>query len=741
VTLGRPLANVTVRVLDEALEPVPVGVPGELCVAGAGLAHGYVDRPDLTAERFVPDPIGRTPGARLYRTGDRVRYRSDGIFEFLGRFDHQLKVRGVRVEAGEVEALLRQHPQVRAAVVTATARSGGHPLLAAYVVPGEPAPSDVDLRRHLAAHLPASVLPSAFCFLPALLITPNGKVDRRALPAPTLADAGRTMTAPRTETERLLVEMWTDALRIADIGVDDDFFALGGHSLAAARLASRLRESFGVELPVRAVFETPTIAGLARLIDRRRRAAQGSERLPLVTVPREGPLPLSFAQQGFWLLEQLEPGNPIYVNAEIIRLRGPFSAREFAEALTGTVARHEVLRTTFHTIDGEPRQIVEPPWPVDVPVVDLVRFPPRGREAAAASFARAEARRPFDLTRAPLVRATVLRLSPTEHIVLFSVHHVVADLWSIGVLMTELSAGYRAARAGAMPSLPDLPVQYGDYAVWERLRWREEALDAAVARRRGQIGDDIAELDLPTDRPRGLSPRLVGARRSIQLPAELMTRVRESGRQQGATLFMSLVAALETLLHLYTGQEGIAIAVPVANREEPATEGLIGYFVNHVIVATRFDGDPTCRELLARARTATLDALDQQDLPFEEFIRRLRPERRGSHTPLHRVLFNLMNVANVRLELPGIHVEVAPPAAVGTARFDLQWTFVDHGDSVSGELEYDRELFDPATAERMTSQFVRLLQAFVDSPDRRLATLGLMSAAQESLALAFNEPI
>ena len=740
VTLGRPLANVTIRVVDEALQPVPVGVPGELCVAGAGLAHGYVDRPDLTAQRFVPDPLGTTAGARLYRTGDRVRYRNDGILEFLGRFDHQLKLHGVRVEAGEIETLLRQHPQVRAAVVAATTRPGGRQLITAHVVPEDPAPSEADLRRHLAAFLPAAVLPSAFCFLPALPMTPNGKIDRRALPVPTFVDAGRVIAAPRTETERLLVEMWTDALGTTGIGVDDDFFALGGHSLAAARLASRLRESFGIEVPVRAVFEEPTIASLAKLIDRRRRAAHVSERLPLAKVARDGPLPLSFAQQGFWLLEQLEPGNPIYVNPEVIRLQGPFSAGAFARALTATVARHEVLRTTFDAAEGAPRQIVGAARPFDVPVVDLERLPPRSREAAATSCARTEARRAFDLARGPLMRATVLRFAADEHIVLFTIHHVVADLWSVGVLTTELSAGYRAALAGRPTSLPDLPLQYADYAVWERRRWQDDVLDAAVARRRAQIGD-IAELELPTDRPRGLSPRFVGARQAIPLPEDLVARVREAGRRQGATLFMSLVAVLQTLLHLYTGQDAIAIAVPVANRDEPATEGLIGYFVNHVIVATRFDGNPTWREILARARAATLDALDQQDLPFEEFVRRLRPERRGSHTPLHRVLFNLMNVAGVRLDLPGVGAEVAPPTAVGTTRFDLQWTFVDAGDRASGELEYDRELWDPVTAERMTAHFIGLLHAFVDSPDHRLATLSLMSAAQESLALAFNEPL
>ena len=737
VTLGQPLPNVTVRVLDEALQPVPAGVTGELCVAGRGLAQAYVGRPDLTADRFVPDPLGDTPGGRLYRTGDRVRYREDGTLEFLGRFDQQLKLHGVRIEAGEIEAHLRRHPLVRAAVVTTVRRPA--PVLVAYVVTANPAPAESDLRQHLAAHVPATVLPSAFVFLAALPLTPNGKVDYRALPPPRPDEAERALVEPRTETERLLVELWTSALGRA-VGVEDDFFALGGHSLAAARLAARLRETFGVELPVRAVFEAPTVAGLARLIDARRRALAQDEGPPLVKVPRNGPMPVSFAQRGFWLLDQLEPGNATYANAEVVRMRGPFSARAFAQALSQTVARHEVLRTTFAAVAGEPRQIIGPARPVEVPVVDLEALPLPRRDAAASALARAEARAPFDLTRGPLLRATALRLDPDDHVVLFTMHHMISDLWSVGVLMGELSAGYRAAREGVAAELPELPVQYADYAAWERELWTSETLDRAVARRRAQIGA-VSAVELPTDHPRPLSPRFVGASQPIPLSEAFLARARQAGQREGVTPFMSMLAVLQTLMHLYTGEESILVAVPVANRGEPALAGLMGYFVNHVVVATRFDGDPTCREILARVRTAALDALDQQDLPFEEFVRRVRPERQGSHTPLHRVLFNLVNVPGMRLDLGDVIAEVAPPAELQTAKYELQWAFADTGDALTGVLGYDRELFEEATASRMAADFARLAEAFIDTPDRKLATLKLMTATQESLALAFNEPL
>jgi len=614
-------------------------------------------------------------------------------------------------------------------------------VLVAYVVTDAPAPSDAELRQHLAAHLPSTVLPTAFCFLPALPITPNGKLDRRALPMPDLIDALRAIVEPRTETERLVIEMWTEALGVTGISVDDDFFAVGGHSIVAARLASRLREAFAVDLPVRAMFEAPTVAQLGRLIDERRRSRDDEGRPALVAVERGGPMPLSFAQQGFWLLEQFEPERPIYANPEIVRFQGALSVPAFAQTLDAIVGRHESLRTTFRAIDGEPRQIIEAARPVDVPVIDLQALPPARREAAAAALARAEAHVPFDLTRGPMLRVTILRIAADEHIVHFTMHHIVSDLWSIGVLMSEVSAGYRAALAGEALVLPDLPVQYADYAAWERVRWNERTLDETIARRLAQTGDVTSELNLPTDRPRALTPRFVAARQQIALPDDLLERIRLAGRRDGVTLFMSMLAALQTLLHLYTGQRSILVAVPVANRDEHATQGLIGYFVNHVVIVTRFDGEPTCRELLARVRTATLDALDHQDLPFEEFVRRVRPERQGSHTPLHRVVFNVVNVPDTRLELPGLRAEVVTPAARERGLFDLNWAFADNGERVTGLLEYDRELFDPSTADRMAADYMRLLEAFADTPDRPLGTLNLMTSTQESLALAFNEAL
>ncbi len=741
VALGRPLTDVRLAVLDRALQPVPLGVSGELCVSGIGLAHGYIGRSDLTADRFVPDPYSDDPGARLYRTGDRVRYRADGVLEFLGRFDHQLKLHGVRIESGEIEALLRRHPQVRAAVVVALPKAGVRRPLVAYVVPADLAPTDADLREHLAAHLPSTVLPNVFCFLDALPISANGKIDRRALPVPDLVDEERTIAEPATHTEHLLSEMWSETLTLPQVSVDDDFFALGGNSLAATRLASRLRDAFDVDLPVRAVFEAPTIATLARYIDERRRERRGDELPALMTVERGGPLPVSFAQQSLWLLEQFEPANSIYVNTEVVRFRGPFVVDAFAQSLTAIVARHEVLRTTFQTVDGEPRQVIGEPWALDLPLTDLASLPPDEREMRAEELAKAEAARPCDLSTGPLLRVSILRMGAGDHIVLFTMHHIVFDLWSMDVLLSELGAGYRVALAGRTAHLPDLPIQYADYAAWERRRWSDGALDRAIERRRAQIGGTVEDLNLPTDRPRGLTPRFVGGSHELLLPAGLLERLQQTGRRAGVTLFMSLLAGLETLLHLYTGQESILVAVPVANRDAPGTDRLIGFFINHVVVVSRFDGNPTCREILGRIRTATLDAFDHQDLPFEEFVRRLRPERQGSHAPLHRVLFNLLNLPDTLFDLPGIQAELPLRTARDTTKYDLRWGFIESEGRMTGLLEYDRELFDPPMIERMAADYVRLLEAFVETPERAVESLNLMTRTQETLALSFNEPI
>jgi len=746
IPLGQPVRNVRLSIVDAADQLVPVGVSGELCVGGPGLSHGYLDRAADMADLFRPDPGSTAPGARLYRTGDRVRYRGDGVFEFLGRFDQQIKMHGIRIEIGEIERLLRHHPRVHAAVVVAGSGSSTDRSLVAYIVPKDPLPKDPvpderELRAHLAAHLPRAVLPGAFCFLPALPVTTNGKVDRRALPAPASREARGAGAAARSDTERLVIELWSDVLDAAVIGRDDDFFEMGGHSMSAARVASRLQEAFDVDVPVRTIFEASTPASLARAIDSRRHERRRDPMPPLVRAAREGPVDLSFAQVGFWLLQQFDAQSAAYVNSEVLRLSGDLSPRALAAALSMVVARHESLRTAFIAIGGQPKQVVEPARPVRIPLIDLEAMPSAVREKRAASLGRHEGRRPFDLTRSPLLRVTVLRLGAQDHVLLFTMHHLVADAWSMGLLMEEVSAGYRAVLAGDEPSLPTLPLQYADYSIWQRARWSESALDQAVARRRQQFGGDVPELDLPADRPRPAIPAFTGARHRLSIADDLLAQTRRLGRREGVTPFMSLLAVLKTVLHLYTGQMCVLVAAPVANRALDATDRLLGLFINHVLLVTRFDDDPNGRQLLARVRASTLDAFDDQDLPFDELIRRLRPGRQGSYTPLARVLFNFVAAPRMQLDLPALDVRPAPFSTPYRPRFDMEWTFMDAGDRIAGTIGYDADLFNPSTVERMTNDFTRVLRTFADAPDRPISSLDLMTATQASLALAFNAPL
>lgn len=751
IPLGRAVRNVSLYVLDDQGELVPPGVMGELSVGGTGVGHGYFNRAGEMADAFRPDPFSLSPGARLYRTGDRVRARGSGVLEFHGRFDQQIKRHGIRIEIGEIERLLRQHPRVREAIVTAPANATETSPLVAYVVPDDPPPSDIELRQYLLRHLPPAVLPDAFCQLAAMPVSANGKIDRRALPTAPLASPAVGAAVAHSQTEHLVIDIWAEVLGRTAIGPDDDFFEIGGHSLSAARVASRLEEAFEVEVPVRALFDASTPRQLARAIDERRRERHGerqgsglqeSGQPPLASVARDGPLALSFAQQGFWLVQQIDPASPIFVNPEILRLRGPLSVPALASALTATVARHEALRTIFISTDGVPRQLVEPPRPVRVPVVDLQAMSFPARDARAARLGRREGRRPFDLTHGPLLRVIVIRLVEGDHVVLCTMHHLAADAWSMYVLMQEVSVGYQAALAGEAPALPALPVQYADYAVWQRARWNDEALDRVVAERRAQFGGTVTALDLPADRPRPGRPAFAGARHRVPIAGELMTALRHASRREGTTMFMSLLAVLKGVLVLCTGQRTIAVAAPAANRTMPSTERLIGLFINHLLLVTRIDDDSTCRELLARVRASTLDAFDRQDLPFEELVRRLWPGRQSSQTPLVRVLFNVVNVPRTALALPGVRVEPPPFGTAHRPRFDLEWTFLEAEDgAMTGSIGYDTELFDAATIEQMAADYVRVLRAFVDAPDQRLSSLASMTDTQASLALAFNEPL
>ncbi|MFL5384881.1 MAG: amino acid adenylation domain-containing protein, partial [Longimicrobiaceae bacterium] len=734
IPIGRPVANSTAYVLDRSGRPCPLGVPGELYAGGDGVARGYLGRPALTAERFVPDPFAAEPGARLYRTGDRVRRREDGTLEFLGRIDQQVKVRGFRVEPGEVEAALKAHPTVGDAVVAARADGGGEKRLVAYVVARNGvAPDPAELRATLATRLPRHLVPSAFVVLDAIPLTPNGKIDRRALPAPQAESEAHA--GPRTPAEEMLAGIYATLLGVERVGADDDFFRLGGHSLLATQLASRVRRAFGADVPLRTVFEAPTPRALAARLGAA--AAGAPEPLPaLAPIPRGGALPLSFAQERLWFLEHLLPGRGLYNMPVRHRLEGPVDADALRRALAAVVARHEALRARYVEIDGAPVQEVMPPWPIDLPVVEVAD------DAEAEAWLAAEAWRPFDLERGPLVRAALLTRSEREHVLALNVHHSAGDGWSWGLLLRDLSTAYRAALRGDDPHLPPLELQYADFAAWQRGWLAGERLEAQLAYWRGALEGAPRLLELPTDRPRPPLPANRGALLPFSLGAGLTRRVHALAAREGATLFMTLLAAFQAVLARWSGQRDVVVGSPIAGRHHGEAEEIAGFFVNTLPLRARLEGDPGFRALLAQVRRATLDAWAHQDLPFERMVEELRVERSLSHAPVFQVLFGLQNMPPAELALEGVRAEELE-VEVRAAKFDLSVELREADGRVTGGIEYDADLFDRATVERLAGHFRILLEAVCADPDAHPLQADLLTEADRERLGAWStgEPV
>jgi amino acid adenylation domain-containing protein len=729
-TIGRPISNTRAYVLGAALQPMPAGVPGELYLGGRGLARGYLGRPGLTAERFVPDPFSSEPGARLYRTGDRARWRADGTLEYLGRLDAQVKVRGFRIELGEVEAALRRNPGVTDCVVLAREDAPGDRRLVAYVVGG----ADADaLRAHLRQSLPEYMVPGAFVALEALPLTPNGKLDRKALPAPDLASAEETYVAPRTPVEEVLAGIWAEVLRLERVGVEESFFDLGGHSLLATRVVSRIRAVFGVELPLRALFEGPTIAEMAGRVEEMRRA-ELPVLPPVLPTGRTGALPLSFAQERLWFIDQLEPGSAVYNIPAARRLGGSLDQAALERALGEIVRRHDALRTVFAEVDGSPVQVVAPFGGFALSIDDLSRIADGDREAAVRRRTGEEARRPFDLSRGPLFRATLLRLGGEDHVLLLSMHHIVSDGWSMGVLFRELATLYEAYRDGGESSLPELAVQYADYAVWQREQLEGEVLDRQLSYWTEQLAGAPELLELPTDHPRPAVGTYQGATVPVNFSPELLQRLQALGRSEGATLYMTLLGAFQVLLSKYSGGEDVVVGSPIAGRTRGEVEALIGFFVNTLVLRTDLSGDPSFREVLRRVRAVTLGAYEHQEVPFEKLVAELQPERSMSHSPLFQVMFTLQNAGGGGSALPGLRVS-GVGAEVASAKFDLNLAFAADSRALRAVLEYRTDLFEPGTIQRMLSHLERVLEQVAADADVRLSRLELLSAQERGLVV------
>ncbi|MFG2285699.1 amino acid adenylation domain-containing protein [Streptomyces sp. NPDC048595] len=730
--IGRPLDNMRAYVLGSGLLPVPAGAVGELYLAGAGLARGYLGRPDGTAERFVADPYGPA-GSRMYRTGDLARRRADGQLEFVGRADDQVKIRGFRIEPGEIEIALARFPSVGRATVMVREDRPGDKRLVAYVVaaPGAAITTSA-LRDGLAAQLPDYMVPSSFVVLDELPLTANGKVDRRALPAPADTTAGGR--PPRDEREAELCAAYAEVLGLETVGIDDDFFDLGGHSLLATRLVSRLRALLGVELTIRTLFETRTVARLnAQLKD-----SAGAERRPALTpMPRPERIPLSSAQSRLWFLHRLEGPSPTYNIIRGLRLSGALDRGALEAALGDVVARHDALRTVFAETAGVAEQRVlglsAAPQPLH-----YVRTDADGFDAAFT----AAARHSFDLTAETPLRATLFALGPDEHVLLLLLHHIAGDGWSMRPLGHDLAEAYAARRAGHEPSWAPLPVQYVDYTLWQReLLGSEDDPESTVSRQldhwRTALADLPEQIALPTDRPRPSEATYLGDEVTVRMGSELHRRLSELAREHEASLFMVLQAGLAALLNRLGSGTDIPIGSPIAGRTDEGLDDLIGFFVNTLVLRTDVSGDPTFRELLGRVQETDLAAYANQDVPFERLVEVLNPERSLARQPLFQVLLALQNVPPAERGLEGLATEVVT-AGAGVAKFDFSIALMENRtpqgepDGITGVVEYNTDIFDARTVETIMVRLERLLAAAVADPDRPVSDIDLLERAEHN---------
>ncbi|WP_369392748.1 amino acid adenylation domain-containing protein [Streptomyces sp. CG1] len=734
VPIGRPLWNTRVYALDAFLRPVPVGVVGELYLAGRQLARGYLNRAGLTAERFVADPFG-VPGSRMYRTGDLVRWRADGSLEYLGRADDQVKVRGFRIELGEIEAVLAGDPLVgQVAVVVREDRPGDKRLVAYVTADSVVAPDVVVLRERAVERLPEYMVPSAFVVLDVLPLTPNGKLDRKALPAPEFVEAGAGR-APRTPEEEALCGVFAEVLGLEKVSIDDNFFELGGHSLLATRVISRVRSVLGVELAIRTLFEVPTVAGLA---DRLGGDTGSVPRVALRPVVRPQRVPVSFAQRRLWFLGRLEGPSATYNIPFVVRLSGGLDVEALRAAFGDVVGRHESLRTVFPEVDGEPYQrVLEPAEAASVlSVVDS------SAEAVASDVASAS-RWVFDLTSELPVRAWLFRVAPEEHVLLAVVHHIAGDGWSMGPLARDVAAAYAARRAGQAPDWEELPVQYADYTLWQReVLGSEEEPGSVISRQLEYWKQALAglpdQLELPFDRPRQPVSSYQGATVGVRISPVVHQRLAALARTRQASVFMAVQAGIAALLNRLGAGTDIPIGSPIAGRTDEALEDLIGFFVNTLVLRTDVSGRPTFAELLDRVRATDLAAYEHQDLPFERLVEVVNPARSMARHPLFQVMLAFQTAAGMELDMPGVDTTVEPVDA-GTAKFDLSFSLTEHftGDGVAegitGTLEYATDLFDRATVEGIVERLVRLLERAVGSPDVPVGQLDVLGGSEREL--------
>lgn len=722
VTIGKPLSGYRLYVLDHCLDPRPIGVAGDLYIAGEALARGYLKRSGLTAERFVADPFDG-PASRMYRTGDLARWQHHGTLEFLGRGDQQIKLRGFRIELGEIEAVLKSQPGISQAAVIVREDAASGKELVGYLVPsGEEIPDSSSLRRDLSTRLPDYMVPSAFVSLPALPLTPNGKLDRRALPAPERKT--ESYRAPRTPEEEILCDIFADVLSVERVGVDDNFFALGGHSLTATRLVSQIRAKMEIDVPLKLLFEAPNVGQLAPHLRGAHKA-----RIPLLRQERPARLPLSNSQQRLWFIDQLEGSSAQYNLPEALRLRGELDVPALRQSIQTIIQRHETLRTHFAYADGAPFQVVEAELKAELPVEDISTSPESEQRTRVLAALNQEFERPFDLSRGPLFRMRLFKLGERDYIFLRTLHHIISDGWSQAVFNNEFMQLYEAYHKGEPNPLQPLTVQYADYAIWQRRWLTEEKVASDLEYWKKQLASIPEQLELPKDRPRQ-ARRTYGADVcSITVPAKTLAALKRVGHGYDATLYMTLLSTFALLLQRYSGQDDIVVGSPIANRQDSQLEQLIGFFVNSLIMRVRMNAGQSFPELLAAVRGTALEAYQHQDLPFERLVEELSPERRLNAAPIFQVVFALQNAPMAAEEVRDLQVE-AVPADEPRVRIDLEVHAVEHNGVLDFHWLYSRDLFDRWRMEQMAAHYLRLLEAVADNSRRQVADFDLLSSSE-----------
>ncbi|MGD9898611.1 MAG: amino acid adenylation domain-containing protein [Calditrichaceae bacterium] len=738
IPIGKPIDNVRAYTLNEQFYPQPQGVPGELCISSPGIARGYLNNPGLTAEKFIPDPFSDQPGSRLYRSGDIVRSIGDGNLAFIGRIDDQVKIRGFRIEPGEIESVLSNHKDLKKVVVTVFEKTPGEKALIAYYMPEfEKNPDAESLKCYLKEHLPEYMIPVYYIAMNQFPVSSSGKIDRAALAVPEGADLIRDdkYAAPGNQVDELLTSAWSKILGIEKIGIHDNFFDLGGHSLTATRLASRIRDIFAVEISLPDFFSNPTIAALAKQIGNIRDDRNDQDIPALAPEKRDAETPLSFSQQRLWFLDQLAPGNAYYNIPSALHLHGHIDLGIFERCLNQIIVRHEILRTVFKSEKGHPHQVILPELKIKIENLDLSGIPDDEKHLKSQKITAEDARQSFNLESGPLLRAKIIKLKSDDHILLITIHHIIADGWSIGVLLNEFASLYKAFKEKKESPLDALPIQYADFSIWQRNWLQGEKLKKEIEYWKNKIGTNPPVLELPADHPRPATQTFNGRTIKQHLSGGLSDDLLQLSRKEGTTLFMTLLAAYQTLLHRYTGQDEILVGSPIAGRTRSEMENLIGFFVNTLVLKAEFWDMPTFKQLLKQVRDTTLNAFMHQDLPFEYLVEALQPERNMSHSPLFQVAFVLQNAPFEMAEMPEFKITPIETENL-TAKYDLTLTIAKATDGMDCYFEFNTDLFDPATILRMQNHFENILIEIISNPDKRVSELGIIGKDELKLILS-----